>query len=401
MVRKYTGVEERSETTIEITFQYQNIRCREPLFFPKPSPANLKKASRHREAVLHSIDNNTFEYAVTFPNSKNLHKFYTVQEIVDVTVGEILRKWYKVKRPQIKSSTAEGYQKMVFNQLIPQFGNMSVFDFRAHHLRDWFIEKPKMSNKRIRNLTSPLQGALKLAVADEVITRNVLEKFEYIRAETHAQKKAKGDKLDPFTQEEQRLILATATGQELNLFQTALWTGMRTSELCALTWEDIDFVEGKINVDKGLTQAADEAEPPKTVAGERFIKMLAPAREALMRQKAHTFIEDNLVFHDPRYGIGWTGDQPIRKRWTSILKKAGVRYRRPYQTRHTYASMMLSSTENLPWFSKQLGHKHVGITTAIYAKWMETDDDDAGELAVEKFWDGSSVPKQGVELVKK
>ena len=401
MVRKYEGVESRYSTTIEVTFQYQGKRCREPIKL-KPTPSNLKKVSNHRAAILHEIAIGTFDYATVFPESKNLHKFADI--IKDITIEETLKKWFRAISDQKKSSTIVGYRKIVFNQLIPQFGHISIYDFRAYHFRDWIITQKQMSNKRIKNVVSPFRRALALAVNDEVIEKNFLTGFLYERAETYAQIKAKAKKLDPFNMEEMRLIYKTAVGQVRNLFWFAFWTGMRTSELCALLWEDIDFINGTINVDKGLTQFADEAEPPKTEAGERIIKMLPQARKALMAQKEHTFLVGQEVFIDPLHGKPWTGDSPIRKRWTTILKHAGVRYRRPYQTRHTYASMMLTAGEKLGWYSRQLGHKNVGITTTIYAKWIETEDNNGGSLIDAKFGDAGSIPKGGTEpkkLVKK
>ena len=395
MGRKYTGVSARSEATIEITFTYQNSRCRETVNL-KPTPANLKRASNHRASILHEIDTGVFDYAAVFPDSPSLHKFANL--ILDTTIEQVLRHWLSVKNPQLQASTKDGYKKIVFNQLMPQFGHLSVHEFRAHHMRDWIVSCTGMGNKRIINVVSPMRCALQLAVKDEVIDKNHLHLFEYKRAETYAQVKAKALKLDPFVPDDMNLIIDTATGQERNLFQTAFWSGMRTSELCALLWSDIDFKNGTISVDKGLTQAADEAEPPKTVAGERLIKMLPQARRALLAQKEYTFLQDKEVFHDSLHGKPWVGDQPIRKRWTAILRKAGVRYRRPYQTRHTYASMMLTSGEQLGWFSKQLGHKNANVTTSIYAKWIETIDSDSGNLIDEKFGDAGSISKRGTEL---
>ena len=397
MGSKYVGIKARAESSIEIGFSYKGLWRRETIRL-KPTAANLKRAANHRASILHEIDLGTFNYALVFPESPNLHLFASVE--ADTTIEEVLKKWYKVKAPQCHSSTLDGYRKIVFNQLIPQFGHISVHEFRAHHMRDWIISCTKMGNKRIRNVVSPLRCALSLAVTDQVIEKNHLHLFVYARLETAAQIKARGKKLDPFNLEEMNLIFDMATGQEHNLFKTAFWSGMRTSELCALLWEDIDFVMGTIKVDKGLTMAADEAEPPKTIAGERLIKMLPQARKALLAQKENTFLNGQEVFHDSLHGKPWVGDQPIRKRWTTILRKAGVRYRRPYQTRHTYASMMLTSGEELGWFSRQLGHKNVNVTTSIYAQWIELAGHDGGSLIDAKFGDGGSIPQVGTEPIK-
>ncbi|MDF5919893.1 hypothetical protein P4133_10895 [Pseudomonas aeruginosa] len=61
------------------------------------------------------------------------------------------------------------------------------------------------------------------------------------------------------------------------------------------------------------------------------------------------------------------------------LKKAGVRYRRPYQTRHTYASMMLSAGEHPMWVAQQMGHSDWTAIARIYGRWMPSADYNAGE----------------------
>lgn len=103
-----------------------------------------------------------------------------------------------------------------------------------------------------------------------------------------------------------------------------------------------------------MTQAArGKAETTMTAAGRRSVK-LRPAMEALKTQKAHTFLADAEVFQNPRTLERWAGGGPIRKTmWVPAMKKAGIRYRRPYQTWHTYASIMLSAGKHPMWVPKQ------------------------------------------------
>jgi integrase len=79
------------------------------------------------------------------------------------------------------------------------------------------------------------------------------------------------------------------------------------------------------------------------------------------------------------------------------LKKAGVRYRNPYQTRHTYTSMMLSAGESLPWLSDQMGHSNVLTTAKIYAKFIPNSMPTAGDKVVKIF---SSVKKLDNDKLK-
>ena len=71
--------------------------------------------------------------------------------------------------------------------------------------------------------------------------------------------------------------------------------------------------------------------------------------------------------------------------WIPALRKAGVRYRKPYQTRHTYASMMLMAGENPMWVAKQMGHTDWSLTAKRYARWIQSDMPDAGNKAVERW----------------
>ncbi|WP_249186832.1 site-specific integrase [Pseudomonas sp. KB-10] len=211
----------------------------------------------------------------------------------------------------------------------------------------------------------------------------------------------KEDDVDPFTPEEQRAILGVLDGQARNLVQFAFWTGMRTSELVALDWGDIDWLKGEAYVTRAMTQAAaGEAEVTKPLSGKRRIKLLTPAMEALVAQKAHTFLAGKEVFQNPRTLERWKGDQPIRKTmWAHAVRKSGVRYRRPYQTRHTFASMMLSAGEHPMWVAGQMGHSDWTMIARVYGRWMPSADDSAGSKATQ-LWSGDQRNEEARTVIK-
>lgn len=372
---KYPGVRAASESSIEIDFYYNGQRCRERINL-KPSPANLKKASQHRAAILNAIDNGSFDYSYTFPRSRNADKFAPTQ----YTVKSYLTEWLTNKQPTIKASTYNDYKKIINNLIIQQFGAKLLHTLSRNDIRTW-VACLECSNKRISNILSPLRTALQDAQHDDLIKTNPLLNWTYKRNEAPQTKQH----VDPLTKEEQELIIATATGSVRNQIITFLWTGMRTSELIALEWKDVDFKRGKIRINKAMTNAAKVDETTKTKTGTREIDMLPPVERALTDQKQYTLLQGGKVFHNPTTGKPWTGDQQIRKGcWIPVLKKAGVRYRNPYQTRHTYASMMLSAGENLAWVSHQMGHSDVLITARTYARWIQSDERQ-GSKALEMF----------------
>ena len=74
------------------------------------------------------------------------------------------------------------------------------------------------------------------------------------------------------------------------------------------------------------------------------------------------------VFQDPRYGTPWADERAFRRSyWTPTLKRLGIRYRRPYNMRHTYATTMLMASMTPAFCARQLGHS-VDIFLRTYAK---------------------------------
>ena len=394
MGRDGRGVRPASESSIQITFQYKGQRCREIVAL-KPTAANLKRAEQFRSAVLHSISIGTFDYGVTFPNSKNALKFSEGTTTTD-TVEKYLTKWLVSKKPTLKSSTYEGYRKVVDGMLIPKFGEKRLASWKRRDVKEW-LEKVEGGNKWLSNIQSIIRSALSDAVDDEYLEANFMAGWTYSRKEAP---KEESD-VDPFNVEEQQLIVAKAGELLGNMYQYAFWSGLRTSELIALDWSEVDFVSDQVQVWKSMTSASKGvAESPKTRAGIRYVRLLRPAREALIRQKEHTFLAGGPVFVNPRTGERWTGDEQIRKAWTQVLKKAGIRYRRPYQTRHTYASMMLSAGEHPMWVAQQMGHSDWAMIRKIYGKWMPDASPDAGTRAEAIFAPAESCHSRAIPLPK-
>lgn len=198
--------------------------------------------------------------------------------------------------------------------------------------------------------------------------------------------------------DEQAAILAALSPDRCPQVQFAMWTGLRPSELIALEWGDIDWIAGEIRIVRAKTRAAIEPETPKTASGRRTVKLLKPARDALLLQKEKTFLAGGLVFCHPLTGKPWRSADEIRSVvWRPAVKKAGVRYRRPYQTRHTYASMMLSAGEHPMWVANQMGHKDWTMIAKVYGRWMPSADTDAGSRA-ERLFGGNANTMTTSEL---
>jgi integrase len=391
--RKYEGVRIASSSSIEIDFYYSDTRCKERLKL-EPTPANLKRASQHRAAILATIDRGEFDYGATFPTSKNAAKFHKKPEAFGLTLTMYLDTWLEEKRKRLKASTWDGYRKCVNHLLIPNLGHIRLEALKRSDVKD-FIKKIPCSNKRLSNILSILRSALEDAVhEDEVLDINPIVDWTYQNAEVP---KA-GSDVNPFTAQEQAAILEQCHGQFQNLVRFALWTGLRTSELIALDWGDIDWERGVIKVTRAMTAESKVPEVTKTAAGKRDVKILGPALAALKAQKQFTFLAGAEIFQDPRLMTRWSGDQAIRKGyWTPALARAGVTYRRPYQTRHTFASMMLSAGEHPMWVAQQMGHSDWGMIRRVYGKFLADSAPEAGGMAVLMFGNADRNVDQNVD----
>lgn len=355
MGRKQGGVRPRGNSIL-IDFYLHGRRCVETVRIP-PTAANMRHVRRKKEAILYEIEVGTFDYAHHFPDSKKLG---TVGSQRIPNVKQQLTKWLNSKYRTCEYSTYKAYNSAVSHHLVPQFGDRLLTELSTGDIREW-IGGLTVSAKMVNNVMIPLRGMLSDAHADGLIDRNPMDRIKNL---THRTREP-----EPFAPDEVSAILEHCDGQVRNLFEFAFWTGLRTSELIALEWGDVDWRKGCVFVRRA--SVAKKIKPTKTKSGERAAKLLPPALDALMAQKKHTRLQRAQVFHNPLTDTPWIDDQQIRKTaWIPTLTRAGVAYRTPYQTRHTYASMMLMAGETPMWVAQQMGHANCSTIYRAYARWI-------------------------------
>ncbi len=133
---------------------------------------------------------------------------------------------------------------------------------------------------------------------------------------------------------------------------------------------------------------------PKSAGSLRDIDMLPPVRQALMEQKALSWLLGSFVFLDGK-------QQPVHqelfrmKVWEPLLLRLGVLYRPPYQMRHTFATLAISVGENINWVARMLGHKSPVVTLEKYNRFVPnlTRTDGRALLEVEAKVKRSGVPE--------
>jgi integrase len=184
--------------------------------------------------------------------------------------------------------------------------------------------------------------------------------------------------MDPLTADELRTLLDTVRDQyeeHYPLFLLLARTGMRIGEALALQWGDIDFSGRFINVSRSLVRG--RISTPKSGKSRR-VDMSQQLTDALKHHQLDSKKKGlALGLGDiPTYVFTDRSGGPIDKdNWRSrifkkTLSKAGLRKIRIHDLRHTYATLRISKSDNIPDVSKQLGHHDIKTTLNIYYHWM-------------------------------
>ena len=357
MDRGHRGITKRGES-FQLSFTYQGVRCRETI--PKPSTrAGEKELELKLQAIKYEIRIGSFDYLRHFPYSKKAREFRKTRPD-RYTIGEALKNWLKNNQNRFQISTLQDYNSAIYHHLIPALGDLTIAELTSSKVKEWLSELP-CSNKRKSNILTPLRQMFEELYHDEIIDKNPLTRVKNLPIRVREP--------EPFTPEEITKILNELTDQEKNLIQFAFYSGLRTSELIALRWQDVELEQNRIFVKQANVRG--QLKETKTKSGKREVTLQPQAKEALLNQLNFTGKLNETVFHDPRTQKPWENDQPIRKNvWIPALKKAGIKYRNPYQTRHTFASMLLSRGENPLWVAQQMGHKDWGQIIKIYGRWI-------------------------------
>jgi len=367
-------------TSLRILFHYRGVRCRETIRLTA-TRQNINYAIRRRAEVLNAIERGMFNYFNFFPESKRAKLFGAkdrdnrCNNQCDITIGTLLNDYLQQVKRAFEASTAQAYESAYRAHLLPQFGQVKIRELTPLMLRRW-LAGLQITAKTVSNILIPLRAVIDQALSDDLIDKDPLAHIKLAKI-LNKKTSRSTHQIDPFNQKEIAAILNTAQGQVKHLFQFAFFSGLRTSELIGLQWGDIDWVNGKVQVCRAVV--CRQVKGTKTNAGKREVLLLPPALAALTAQKAYTFLSGHRVFHCPYTNKPWeTSEQIRRSAWQPLLKKAGVRYRYPYQTRHTYASTLLSAGENMLWLANQMGHTDTEMIIKNYAKWLPDTQTNAG-----------------------
>lgn len=368
MGRDGSGVEPR-EKSIRVNFTLDGKWQRVRLALP-PTPANIRYAEKLVDRMRKAIARGTFDWAEYFPDSPQAKKSKPAHSF-----GQWCTLWLETKGRLAKNTLSQYTNALeVWQGLLGADASMESL---THAVVAAKVGKtPWKSAKLLNNYLIPLRGVFTLA-GRELDLGNPMEGIE--------NSKHQAQPPDPLSQHEMEQVLAHMR-QHFDIrvwayFEMAFITGMRPEELIELRWGDVDWSTSTIRVQRART--AGEVKPLKTY-NVRDVDLMARAVAALEAMKPWTMVGSNdktdqelgrRIFESPVTGKAWHDERSQRDTfWRPALRACGIRWRRAYQTRHTYATNALAAGANPAYIARQMGHKNAKMLFSVYAKWIDGAD---------------------------
>lgn len=350
-----------------MAFSFKGQECRER-FDGAVTPENIERARRVLSLIHEEIKLGKFEYKRHFPKSKRATQLGTTED--NPRISDLMNEWLIESEKSLSPSTLHAYKKIVKGHIRPKFGATRVKNLTAKEIRQWILQDlATCKNKTVRNITSVFRTVLDRAVNDDHIHQNPFDLVKLRQLLPRSQPGSASIFVDPFTDPEKRAIVAAALEESIrNLVIFMFDSGARISEAFGLKPEDIDLEKGVVKICRAVVVGVEKS--TKTHAGTRTLKLFPAAHRALEDQLKLGLSADGYVFWRPDTRQGWKYDSHLRKNfWKPLLARAGVRYRYPYQCRHTFATGLLEAGTPIVFVSKYLGHTTIEMTMRHYIRW--------------------------------
>jgi integrase len=279
-----------------------------------------------------------------------------------------------------KPSVAVEFTGTVEKHLIPRFQGRDAATITASEVKQFRAalaalpgrQGRRLSPKRINNILVVLRLVLTMA-SGQAGTPNPFAALKRLRV-------PKAD-IRPFTLDELRTFLAGVRPDYTDYYIVRFFTGMRPGEVDGLQWADVDWDAKRLRVRR--TRQRTGCNEPKTADSTRDLDLLPPVMEALRRQHAVFGERSPYVFCTAR-GTARDHNLITRRVWYPTLDRLRLARRSPYQTRHTFATLMLAAGENPEWIARQLGHVDTTLLFTVYSRFVRnlTRQDGSAALGV-------------------
>ena len=286
-------------------------------------------------------------------------QFLGVFETDSTPFSEYAKDWLERKKVTVTQSTWRDYKSILEVYAIPHFGKTALCNVAYRDVEEFVEKLSKLSAKRKNNIMVPIKGLFNDAKRRGDVLESPCEMIRRFKEEKPS--------IDPLSYPEINLFLEHVDPHYLAYFATAFFTGMRPNEMIALKWINVDFDMRVITVREGRVQGIEGA--PKTLSSYRDIDMLEPLYKILRKHREESPEGAKYVF-STKDGKPHDVANLRNRVWYPTIAKAGMRKRVMYQTRHTFASLLLSYGEDPLWVARILGHTSTEMLYRHYGKFI-------------------------------
>lgn len=358
----------------------------------------LRKDGRYSARFVDKSGKRRVKYFKTLPEARNWldearHKDKVGKFFIDpsMTVDEWFDKWIASISPVLAHNTIRNYVNRYEINIKPFIGNMKLSMVRPLHCQSILnqMRNGEYAASTIDQTYSTLGTMLKAAIANGLIESHPLDGVTHKKVEKHSKK------VVYLTVEEQEAFLNTAKNHHnYEQFVFLLETGLRIGEMIALTWNDIDWENRTITIERSMEYRYQVGEwvagPPKSVESYRTLPLTDAAFSVLQElyankdtrkeakelskiltyedKKTHmmkSFCMKDLVFLNWRTGMP-TKTSSYDTYLLKLTKLANVKHISSHSLRHTYATRAIERGVNPPVLQKLLGHKSITTTMGTY-----------------------------------
>ena len=370
-VRKETG-------KLYLDFHYRGVRCREQTALTD-TPTNRKKVQNLLERVEAKILLGEFDYAEFFPGSRNLKRFKSdagsafssdsdeAQATQTPTFESFANQWYSEMRVQWRHSHARNVRSILDSSLKPAFSEKPVGEITKTEILQLRTDLSQRKGRGPSGLMAPKTINSHMTIL-QMILDEAAERFGFDTPYRNIKPlKQQKTHIQPFSFQEVQKITTQVRPDYRNYYITRFYTGLRTGEVDGLKWEYVDFNNQEILVRETLINGRTEY--TKTDGSQREIPMFGPVYEALRSQYEATAHLSEYVFCN-QHGQPLEHNNVTKRVWYPLLDYLGLKRRRPYQTRHTAATLLLASGENPEWVARVLGHSSTQMLFKVYSRYI-------------------------------
>ncbi|WP_423252781.1 tyrosine-type recombinase/integrase [Melissococcus plutonius] len=301
-----------------------------------------------------------------------------LQKKEKITYQELYDEWIIQYKNTVKESTFVKTKRIFKNHILPYFGQMRIETIEIKHCQD-AINQWSKSLKRFKTIMNYAGMIFDYAIRIGLIALNPTKLVTRPIVKDEIEEKESNF----YTKEELTLFFNYLEKENepkiYTLFRILAFTGMRKGEALALTWNDINFEQQTITINKTLTRGEHSKliiQTPKTGNSKRVVsiddKTLSILKQWRTTQKKQYFIlgfntmnKQQLIFSNLQND--YLQPTITRKYIKLICEKYELKEITTHGFRHTHCSLLFESGATMKEVQDRLGHSDVKTTMNIYA----------------------------------